>query len=156
MCESCNLLGKLYNVFIHKAPHLYKVISIVHCSISRIVEGMYRLNFKMKKMRAKLFLQIVSFVILAAIAFPANATCLDAGSSPVNSTPKTEDVRMQQLIHRLEDIKGMDKSDLTRLEKKSLRKEVKGIKKEMKNNGKGVYLSVGAIIIIILLLILIL
>ena len=63
---------------------------------------------------------------------------------------------MQQLIHRLEDIKGMNKSELTRLEKKSLRKEVKGIKKELKANGKGVYLSVGAIIIIILLLILIL
>jgi len=107
-------------------------------------------------MRAKRFLQIVSFVILAAIALPANSTSLDPGSLPANSTPNTEDVRVQQLIHRLEDIKGMNKSDLSRLEKKSLRKEVREIKKELKDNGKGVYLSVGAIIIIILLLILIL
>ena len=42
------------------------------------------------------------------------------------------------------------------LEKKGLWKEVKGIKKEMKEISGGVYLSVGAIIIIILLLILLL
>ena len=56
----------------------------------------------------------------------------------------------------LEDIKGMDKSTLTKVDKKELRKEVKDIKKEMKVIKGGVYLSVGAIIIVILLLILLL
>jgi hypothetical protein len=50
----------------------------------------------------------------------------------------------------------MNKSEMTRLEKKSLRNEVKDIKKEMKVMSGGVYLSVGAIIIVILLLILLL
>jgi hypothetical protein len=109
-------------------------------------------------MRAKHFLQIVSFAILVTMALPARSTSLKPDFSAGKSTPNTEDARMQQLIHRLEDIKGMNKSELTRLEKKSLRKELKGIKKELRasDNGKGVYLSVGAIIIIILLLILIL
>ena len=50
----------------------------------------------------------------------------------------------------------MDKSDMSRAEKKELRKEVKEIKTDLKSTGNGVYLSVGAIIIIVLLLILLL
>ena len=99
---------------------------------------------------------MASLVVLMAIALPASSAVMAPASSPVSSSSNTEDARLQQLIHRLEDIRGMDKSELTRLEKKSLRKEVKGIRKELKDGGKGVYLSVGAIIIIILLLILIL
>jgi len=75
-----------------------------------------------------------------------------------NTTPaKTEvpkEVRAQQIEHRLIEIKNMDKSNLSRAEKKELRKEVKGLRKEARH--AGIYLSVGAIIIIILLLILLL
>jgi len=46
---------------------------------------------------------------------------------------------------------------MSRTEKRTLRKEVRGIEKEMKTmDNNGVYISVGAIIIIILLLILLL
>lgn len=45
---------------------------------------------------------------------------------------------------------------MTRSEKKSLRKEVKEINTELRSTGNGVYLSVGAIIIVVLLLILLL
>ncbi len=60
----------------------------------------------------------------------------------------------QQLTSRLIEIKNMDKSDLTSRERKDLRKEVKKIRQERKSNG--VYLSVGAIIIIVLLLVILL
>ncbi|HLG40651.1 MAG TPA: hypothetical protein VI461_13325 [Chitinophagaceae bacterium] len=106
-------------------------------------------------MTAKKILRIASFVILMAIALPASSA-LVSDPAVTNSPAKTEDTRTQQLLNRLEEIKDMNKSDLTRMEKKSLRKEVKDIKKEMKAMSGGVYLSVGAIIIIILLLILIL
>lgn len=106
-------------------------------------------------MTAKKILRIASFVMLMAIALPASST-LVSDSTASNSPAKTEDTRTQQLLNRLEEIRDMNKSGLTRLEKKSLRKEVKDIKKEMKAISGGVYLSVGAIIIIILLLILIL
>lgn len=62
----------------------------------------------------------------------------------------------QVMMNRLEEIKIMDKSDMTRVEKKALRKEVKTIKAAMSDLSGGVYLSVGAIIIIVLLLILLL
>jgi len=64
--------------------------------------------------------------------------------------------RAQVMMNRLEEIKAMDKSNLTRTEKKALRKEVKTIKTAMADLNGGVYLSVGAIIIIVLLLILLL
>ena len=107
-------------------------------------------------MRAKSFLQMASLVAIMAISLPASSAVVPPASSLVNNTASTEDTRAQQLINRLEDIKAMDKSELSRLEKKSLRKEVKGIRNELKRSSGGVYLSVGAIIIIILLLILIL
>ncbi|HEY6503713.1 MAG TPA: hypothetical protein VIZ28_07065 [Chitinophagaceae bacterium] len=107
-------------------------------------------------MRLNKILLAGSFVMLIAIAFPFSAGAVVPETSPANSAAKTENPRAQQLLQRLEDIKSMDKSELTRLEKRSLRKETREIKKEMKANNGGVYLSIGAIIIIILLLILIL
>jgi CHASE3 domain sensor protein len=66
-------------------------------------------------------------------------------------------VQIEQIKRRVEEIKAMDKSDLTREERKALRSEVKDMKKQANAiaNG-GVYLSVGAIIIILLVLILLL
>lgn len=48
----------------------------------------------------------------------------------------------------------MDKSELNKLEKSALRKEVKGIKKDLRALSGGVYLSVGVIIIVLLLVLL--
>ena len=91
-----------------------------------------------------------------AITLPASSSLIAPDSSQTNSAPNTENARVQQLQQRLEEIKNIDRSEMTRLEKKGLRKEVKGIKKESKELSGGVYLSVAAIIIIILLLILLL
>jgi hypothetical protein len=60
------------------------------------------------------------------------------------------------MVSRLYEIHQMDKSNLSANERKILRKEVKSIKSKMSEMKGGVYLSVGAVIIIILLLILIL
>jgi hypothetical protein len=65
-------------------------------------------------------------------------------------------IKAQILLKRLDEIKKIDKTALNTSEKTVLRKEVKEIKKAMKEIGGGVYLSVGAIIIIVLLLILLL
>jgi Skp family chaperone for outer membrane proteins len=101
-------------------------------------------------------LRIATFSMLLAIALPASSAIVVPDAPKTNSTAATENPRAQQLLQRLDDIKDMSKSDMTRMEKKGLRKEVKDIKKEMKVIKGGVYLSVGAIIIVILLLILLL
>lgn len=61
--------------------------------------------------------------------------------------------RVHQLERRLEEIRSMDKNTLSRAEKKELRMEVHAIKKEMKTMTGGVYVSIGALIIIAFLLI---
>ena len=104
-------------------------------------------------MKAKKILQTASLILFIAIASPASAAIVALEPSKVNTV---ENARSQQLVQRLEEIKSMDKSEMTRLEKKGLRKEVVESKKEMKAMSGGVYLSVGAIIIVILLLILLL
>jgi hypothetical protein len=83
------------------------------------------------------------------------------GTAPVISakanevTPiETKEETAARLQNRLEEIKAMDKTTMTKAEKKALRGEVRAIKKEMKAISGGVYLSVGAILLIALLLIL--
>jgi hypothetical protein len=83
---------------------------------------------------------------------------LAVGAPTVNAAPVVDPVEqkeeIQRLQNRLEEIKSIDKSKLSKEEKKALRGEVKQIKKEMKAISGGVYLSVGAIILIALLIIL--
>jgi hypothetical protein len=79
-----------------------------------------------------------------------------ASSSSESALPSTiASTKEQQLLKRLEEIKAMDPEKMTKPERKAVKKEVKQIKKAMRDFN-GVYLSVGAIIIIVLLLILIL
>ncbi len=91
---------------------------------------------------------VIAFLTLAAPTF-ANST--EPTGNTITNTEAENKAKAEVLIKRLEEIKEMSHS-----EKKELRKEVKAIKGELKATSGGVYLSVGAIIIIVLLLILIL
>lgn len=71
-------------------------------------------------------------------------------------TPKNESAEAKVLLNRLDEIKAMDKTTLSFQEKRQLRKEVRTLKTNLEALNNGIYLSVGAIIIIALLLILIL
>ena len=74
-----------------------------------------------------------------------------------NELTKEQKARIDALKRRVEEIKDLDRSKLSKGERKDIRKELKEMNKEAKAiQGKGVYLSIGAIIIIILLLILLL
>ena len=80
----------------------------------------------------------------------------ESSTTPTENVEKIESAEAKVMISRLEEIKAMDKSNMSSMEKKTLRKEVRSIKKSLAQTSGGVYLSVGAIIIIILLLILLL
>ena len=80
-----------------------------------------------------------------------------ASKAPAKELTEQQQVQLQQIQRRVEEIKAMDKSDLTRQERKELRQELREMKGQANAiAGGGVYLSVGAIIIILLILILIL
>lgn len=65
--------------------------------------------------------------------------------------------RAAEIEKRVQEIKDMDKSNLSRLERKDMRDELRNMNKESKAIGNGgIYLSVGGILLIILVLILIL
>ena len=84
-------------------------------------------------------------------------------SSAFSETPrKAENIKalsegeVKQMISRLEEIKAMDISSMSRSEKRHLKHEVKAIHHKLQTQGGGVYISVGGLIIILLLLIIIL
>jgi hypothetical protein len=108
----------------------------------------------------KKFYLIALTALLTLAAFTSQAAT--ATSNPLNKkaiaamTLEQKQARIEEIKLRVNEIKAMDKSQLTRADRKELRVELRGLKHEANAMGGGVYLSVGAIIIIILLLILIL
>lgn len=64
-----------------------------------------------------------------------------------------ESEAVKALTLRLEEIKAIDKSTLTRAEKKELRKEVRAIKHEVKKISGGVYISATTLIVLLILII---
>ena len=101
------------------------------------------------------FCLIASCMLLTFQPLQTVAATTKAPTSVV-VTNTAEAAKAKTMLLRLEEIKEMDKSNLNSSEKKSLRKEVRTIRHELRTSGGGVYLSVGAIIIIILLLIILL
>ncbi len=105
-------------------------------------------------------LSLAATMMLCFSANLASATELAGKSEPKKEMTLNEEQKAQQvevIKRRVEEIKSMDKSNLTRQERKALKKELKEMKEQARAiTGGGVYLSVGAIIIIILILILIL
>ena len=105
----------------------------------------------MKKITLSLLIIIISLSVL-----PTTVLAKTTEPTAITNDAKEVPAEIKVLYNRLEEIKGMDKSNLTSSDKKALRKEVRAIKSTLKSSGNGVYLSIGAIIIIILILILIL
>ena len=97
---------------------------------------------------------IYSLILVFTLA--TSSTTVSAATKNETKTELTVEQRAQfdKLVNRVEEIRKMDKSDLTRVEKKALRSELKELKQQARALNQGVYLSVGAIIIIILLVIL--
>lgn len=104
----------------------------------------------------KLILCIAAtFLLFSFVPMQLNAATPSDNVSMTAATviePNEADV----LVARLNEIKAMDKSNLSVGEKRALRKETRSIKRDLAQATGGVYLSVGAIILIALLLILLL
>ena len=103
----------------------------------------------------------VSKLIKAVLIMMCIRTTLPAFSNPVIpntelSTVPPSNTREVYLLNRLKEIKEMTKQNLSKAEKKDLRNEVREIRKEIKANKNGIYLSLGAIVIVVLVLLLLL
>lgn len=110
-------------------------------------------------MKKKIYLITATFVLMLAAFSSQAATIADNHLSKETiaaMTTEQKQARVQEIQARVAEIKAMDKSQLTKEDRKELRAELKNDRHEARMMSGGIYLSVGAIIIIILLLILIL
>ena len=96
----------------------------------------------------------LSSILLPDKSFASTVFTSDSSIASVHSLANQKQAELLTL--RLNEIKGLDKSAMSKAEKKILRKEVRAINSALAKNGGGVYLSVGAVIIILLLLIILL
>ena len=103
-------------------------------------------------MKTGKIVKLMTAALFVFFSLSASASSITSDSSIVT----TNEIRVQQMDERLQEIKAIDKSSLTKDDKKSLRKEVVDIKKEMKAVSGGVYLSIGALVLILILLIILL
>lgn len=74
--------------------------------------------------------------------------------NPKKELTEAQQLRLTEMENRLEEIKAMDFNSMSKNEIKAIKSEMKEMKAEAKATGNGVYLSIGAIILIVLLLIL--
>lgn len=104
--------------------------------------------------------QVVVALLLSVTVMSSQAavTSVEFNKDRIATMTKEEKMeRVNAIKLRVNEIKAMDKSTLTKAEKKELKKELKDMRKEARAlETRGIYLSIGAVIIIILLLILIL
>ena len=103
-------------------------------------------------MKTGKIVKLMTAALFVFFSLSASASTITSDSSIVT----TNEIRVQQMTERLQEIKAIDKSSLTKSEKKELRKEVVEIKKEMKVISGGVYVSIGALLLILILLIILL
>ena len=102
-------------------------------------------------MKKKIYL--LATALMFVLAMPS---AMAKGENAKPAMTERQIARVEEITSRIEVIKSMDRSELSRQERKDLRNELLEMKKELKASNGGVYLSVGAIIIILLILILLL
>lgn len=102
--------------------------------------------------------KIIFFVSLMLLSL-GTSTVFASKTDPTATTDKKENKlsaeEMSRLKNRVEEIRDMDKTNLTVKEKRELRKELRTIKETMKKDGGYVYVGGATILIIILILLLI-
>lgn len=100
----------------------------------------------------KKLMYVLSFLVMV-FAFGLEASAASSKKVKEELSPEQKE-RLSEIEVRVEEIKAMDFSEMSKEERKEVKNELKDMKVEAKQMGGGVYLSVGAIIIILLLLIL--
>jgi hypothetical protein len=111
-------------------------------------------NHNMK--RIIFFLLALVFVLSSTTAFAGkNDKTIESDKLAVKTENKLSDAEIDRITNRVEEIRKMDKSDLTGAEKSELKSELKEMKKDVKKSGGTVYIG-GATLVLIIILVLLL
>jgi hypothetical protein len=110
---------------------------------------------KMKKIILLANLTLFSLSATATFALtespdrPGNDETISANAE--NTLSESE---VNQLTIRIEQIRDMDKSSLTKLEKRELKQELKDMKKNLRKASGGIYIGAGTLLVILLVVLL--
>ena len=103
-------------------------------------------------MKKSFLFAFIMIFMLSSSTFAASVS-----KNPEN-LPKTENKltaeEVSRLNSRVEEIREMDKKDMEAKEKRVLKKELKGIQKNVRRDGGAIYIGTGTLILIIILVIL--
>jgi len=105
-------------------------------------------------MKKTIFIAIMMIFTLGATTTFAAKNDLKS-TAPVATENKLSTEELSQMKNRVEEIRNMDKSEMTTSEKRELRKESKGIKENVRKSGEVIYISGGTLLLIILIIVLI-
>lgn len=101
-------------------------------------------------MKKTIFCALLATFSLSAL--PAFATKSSPNATETTATTKLTEEEISTYRARVEEIREMDKSELSASEKKELKTELKDIKKTMHKDGTYIYVGGSTLLIIIILL----
>ncbi len=104
-------------------------------------------------MKKSIIYAIILVFSIGTFASPVMAS--ERNSISRTELPEDAPIEVRIMVDRLHEIKEMDKSQLSRAEKKELREETRAIKSALRATGNGIYISVGALLVIIIIILLI-
>jgi len=100
---------------------------------------------------------LMIFSLSASTAFAIKSDPKGASDNPAvpdKTENKLSEEEISRLTKRVEEIRDMDKTNLTGKEKRELRNELKVIKENVRRGGGYIYIGTGTVILIIILIIL--
>jgi hypothetical protein len=110
-------------------------------------------------MKKLMFCTVIALMMLSAV--PSQLKAADKANSVITATTKSDVSTEAALAARLDEIKAMDKSTLTRSEKKELKMEAKAIKSAQDevvivgHHHHGAYIGIGGVLLIVLIVLLV-
>ena len=104
-------------------------------------------TLKNRTMKIRIYL----FALMMAVTSFATTT-----QAATLTAKEQSEMRVTEIKQRVEQIRSMDLSSLSKTERVNLKQELKGMNKELRQLDGVIYISVGALILIIVILILIL
>jgi hypothetical protein len=102
-----------------------------------------------------LFALMFIFSLGAFTAFGSSSVVKENPAVREKKENKLSDEEMSRLTKRVEEIRDMDKTNMTVKEKRELKKELKGIKENVRRNGGYIYIGTATLLLIILIVVLI-
>jgi hypothetical protein len=103
-------------------------------------------------MKKTIFFALLAIFSLSAVPTFATKSTKNATETTTETRTKLSDEEISNYRARVEEIRNMDKSEMSSAEKKELKNELKDIKETMHRDGTYIYIGGSTLLIIIILL----